>query len=110
MTAAATGGRWADDPFALPNRRGQVLDPPKRVPSPPLEPAAVREWLKEQPRPWAVDLFCGAGGLSLGLAQAGFTVVAAADSDPTALTTHEANLGSLTYCGDLADTSDSSSF
>lgn len=105
MTAAANAGRWADDPFALPNRRGRALKPPKRVPSPPVEPGAVRRWLKEQPRPWAVDLFCGAGGLSLGLARAGFTVVAAADSDLAALKTHEANLGPLTYCGDLADTS-----
>lgn len=33
-------------------------------------------------RPVAIDLFCGAGGLSLGLEQAGFDVVVAIDSDP----------------------------
>jgi len=105
MTATRTAGRWADDPLALPNQRGHVLEPPRRVASPPADPAAARRWLKGQPRPWAVDLFCGAGGLSLGLARAGFSVVAAADSDPSALKTHEANLGPLTFCGDLADTS-----
>jgi DNA (cytosine-5)-methyltransferase 1 len=50
-------------------------------------------------------VFCGAGGLSLGLARAGFTVVAAADSDAAAVRTHEANLAPLAFCGDLADPS-----
>jgi DNA (cytosine-5)-methyltransferase 1 len=106
MATAAKAGRWSADPFALPNERGPVLDPPRRVPTPPCDPVAAAAWLKQQPRPWAVDLFCGAGGLSLGLSRAGFTVVAAADSDPTALRTHEANLGSLTFCGDLVETSE----
>src|SRR5437899_9411607 len=101
---AAAAGRWANDPFALPNQRGPVLDPPRRTPAPPPDALAAARWLKTQPKPWAVDLFCGAGGLSLGLARAGFTVVAAADSNAPALQTHEANLGSLTFCGDLADT------
>ncbi len=33
-------------------------------------------------RPTAIDLFCGAGGLSLGFEQAGFDVLAAAEYDP----------------------------
>lgn len=105
MAVAEKAGRWSGDPFALPNERGPVLDPPTRVPTPPVDPTAAAGWLKRQPRPWAVDLFCGAGGLSLGLSRAGFTVIAAADSDPAALKTHEANLGPLTFCGDLAETS-----
>jgi DNA (cytosine-5)-methyltransferase 1 len=36
----------------------------------------------------AVDLFCGAGGLSLGLSASGWRVVAAADNDPDALATY----------------------
>jgi DNA (cytosine-5)-methyltransferase 1 len=40
-----------------------------------------------------VDLFCGAGGLSLGLKDAGFTPVFAADLDPYACETYKANLG-----------------
>ena len=55
------------------------------------------------PRPWAVDLFCGAGGLSLGLEEGGFSVVAAADSDRMSTETHAANIQSLTWTGDLSD-------
>ena len=54
-------------------------------------------------RPWAIDLFSGAGGLSLGLEEAGFSVVAAADSDPVAMETHAANIQGLTWEGDLSD-------
>jgi DNA (cytosine-5)-methyltransferase 1 len=39
----------------------------------------------------AADLFCGAGGLSEGLSQAGFKVVAAADHDPDACATYRLN-------------------
>jgi DNA (cytosine-5)-methyltransferase 1 len=39
----------------------------------------------------AVDLFCGAGGLSEGLRQAGFELVAAADHDPDACATYRLN-------------------
>ena len=42
--------------------------------------------------------------MSLGLKGAGFEVVAAADQDEVALETHSANIGGLTYLGDLADT------
>lgn len=57
-------------------------------------------------RPTAVDLFSGAGGLSLGLQDAGFTVLAAADSDPWSIETHTANVGGLGYVGDLTDPAD----
>ncbi|MBF0627166.1 MAG: DNA cytosine methyltransferase [Magnetococcales bacterium] len=39
----------------------------------------------------AVDLFCGSGGVTLGLKQAGFTVVSAVDNDPLACQTYHAN-------------------
>jgi DNA (cytosine-5)-methyltransferase 1 len=42
-------------------------------------------------RPIAIDLFCGAGGLSEGLRQAGFHTVAAVDFDRTAIATFAAN-------------------
>lgn len=42
-------------------------------------------------RPLAVDLFSGAGGLSLGFEQAGFDVVAAVDIDPIHAAVHKFN-------------------
>lgn len=73
----------------------------------PADPAAVRAWLREYPRgPTAIDLFCGAGGLSLGLEQAGFNVLVGADSDEWAVRSHDANLPGLSWCGDLSDPDD----
>lgn len=43
--------------------------------------------------PTAVDAFCGAGGLSLGLRLAGFDVRVAFDSDAQSITTYSKNLG-----------------
>ena len=45
-------------------------------------------------RPKIVDLFSGAGGLSLGAARAGFDVCGAVDTDPHALTAHRLNFSS----------------
>lgn len=42
-------------------------------------------------RPLGVDLFAGAGGMSLGFEQAGFDVVAAVELDPIHCATHEFN-------------------
>ena len=77
------------------------LSPHPQAPNP-SDVDQVREWLAATPRPWAIDLFSGAGGLSLGLEDAGFSVIAAADSNADALATHGANLPSLTWNGDLA--------
>ena len=41
--------------------------------------------------PTMIDLFCGAGGLSEGLRQAGFCALVGLDSDPRALDTYSAN-------------------
>jgi DNA-cytosine methyltransferase len=41
----------------------------------------------------ALDLFSGAGGLSLGLKLAGFKVIGAVDNDPAAVETYRRNLG-----------------
>ena len=88
----------------LKGRRGTRigLEPHPESPDP-SDGGAVREWLETLPRPWAVDLFCGAGGLSLGLEDGGFSVVAAADSDRQSTETHAANIQSLTWTGDLSN-------
>jgi DNA (cytosine-5)-methyltransferase 1 len=54
-------------------------------------------------RPTCVDLFCGAGGLSLGLRHAGFAVRAAVDSDAAAIATYAANLGEHAAVADVAE-------
>ncbi|MBQ9248115.1 MAG: DNA cytosine methyltransferase, partial [Ruminococcus sp.] len=41
--------------------------------------------------PTVIDLFAGAGGLSLGTSRAGFTVGAAVDIDKHAMMTHRIN-------------------
>ena len=56
-----------------------------------------------RPKPRAIDLFCGAGGLSLGLRDAGFSVLVGADANAWAVETHTANLGGLGYVGDLSE-------
>tara|TARA_Y100000310_G_scaffold20892_2_gene20235 strand:+ start:1780 stop:3015 length:1236 start_codon:yes stop_codon:yes gene_type:complete len=47
--------------------------------------------LKEKAAPTAVDLFCGAGGLGLGLEAAGFEVIAAVDNWRPAVETYNLN-------------------
>lgn len=90
--------------FQLPKQRGERIRLPAHAGAPDASDAlSVRTWLGNCPRPWAVDLFCGAGGLSLGLEEAGFTVVAAADSDRDSIETHAANIQGPTWMGDLAD-------
>ena len=57
-------------------------------------PADVRQRFAEAKkcrRPTAIDLFCGAGGLSLGFEQAGFDVVGAVDLDPVHCAVHQYN-------------------
>ena len=49
-------------------------------------------WVRDSVRPIAIDLFCGAGGLSHGLEAAGFRVALAVDLDERALESHAHNL------------------
>jgi DNA (cytosine-5)-methyltransferase 1 len=48
-----------------------------------------------------VDLFCGAGGLSLGFAWAGWTPVIGNDINLNALETHKTNIREEIICGDI---------
>jgi DNA (cytosine-5)-methyltransferase 1 len=90
----------------LPTVRGVPLKPTPRRDLAPTDPAGAKRWVKTIPRPWAIDLFCGAGGLGLGLHNSGIHVVAAADSDADASATYAANLGLPVFTGDLADPSE----
>lgn len=84
--------------------RGSYVRPVARTETPdPDDIDAVRAWVANTAGPTAVDLFCGAGGLSLGLHDAGFSVLVGADADAASVETHSANLGSLGYVGDLSD-------
>jgi DNA (cytosine-5)-methyltransferase 1 len=56
--------------------------------------------------PTAIDLFCGAGGLSEGLRQAGFKILAAADHDPDSCATYRLNFPETEVLeGDLTESS-----
>src|SRR5579872_4297516 len=86
----------ARDRYAVKVSRGPCITLNRHPESPdPTDLSATRAWVKAADGPTAIDLFCGAGGLSLGLAEAGFTVLAGADSDPFAMETYAANLPGL---------------
>ncbi len=91
----------------VPSRRGTSRTLSRHPDAPdPTDLNAVQRWVRSIEGPRAVDLFCGAGGLSLGLRDAGFVVLVGADSQPRAVETHTANLGGLGYVGDLTDPSE----
>lgn len=53
--------------------------------------------------PTAIDLFCGAGGLSTGLEWAGFDVLLGIDNDQKAAETYQMNHDSEVVCGDVSE-------
>lgn len=84
---------------AVPTERSAPL----RLPAYPSAPRNWRRWALQQTRPRAIDLFAGCGGLSLGLEQAGYTVVLSVDHDPWARETHRHNLPGPCLDLDLSD-------
>jgi DNA (cytosine-5)-methyltransferase 1 len=94
-----------DDPHRLKAMKGpeQVLAPNPASCSLAGLPAYMDSLAKNAPK--AVDLFCGAGGLSLGLHRAGFEVVLACDIRPDSIATHRHHFGGCSEQCDLSDPS-----
>lgn len=82
--------------------RGPVVSIPPH-PSAPSSPDDLVELVesRDDRRPLAVDLFCGAGGLSIGLSDAGYHVVMGVDNDPVALETYAGLHPGLALCRDM---------
>src|SRR5258708_32192084 len=92
--------------YGVPLLRGPRIHLQRHRDSPdPTDLSGVRKWVRSVPKPTAVDLFCGAGGLTQGLNHAGFTVLVGADSDPLAVEPYAANHVGLSYLGDLTERS-----
>lgn len=89
--------------YGVPLERSDYLELPRHEQS--CTPDGFQEWLKglNQDTPLAVDLFSGAGGLSLGVERAGWTVAAAVDFDERALETHAANFPGMSLHMDLGN-------
>ena len=90
------------DPYGVKLVRGPFLELPPHPLAVETE-SELMEVLRHLSRPLAVDLFCGAGGLSLGLSEAGFDVILGVDHDDAALATHRAYHPGLSLNWDLGD-------
>lgn len=85
-------------PFLKLPPHAQAVDDPSRLGS------VARQLREKHPgRLLAADLFSGAGGLSLGLDQAGITTILAVDHDKEAVETHRHHFPGLTVDWDLGD-------
>jgi DNA (cytosine-5)-methyltransferase 1 len=76
---------------------------PKPHPEHCEDEASLKRFLRGIKGQTAVDLFCGAGGLSLGLRDAGFQVVMGIDHDPEAIETHASLFPGVSATWDLSD-------
>lgn len=97
-----TGTQVQQDPHRLKALRGpeQVLEPHPGSCDLDALPAYVQSL--DASAALAVDLFCGAGGLSLGLDRAGFDVVLACDLRPDSIATHRHHFPGCSHRCDLS--------
>lgn len=89
--------------YGVPTVRSSSLELDRHPAAPRRQP--WRSWVSDRAEagPIAVDLFAGAGGLSLGLERAGYQVVLSIDHDPAAVRTHLANFPGPCVDTDLSD-------
>jgi DNA (cytosine-5)-methyltransferase 1 len=99
LPSARIGHRLRSYPALRPSSEPRTSLP--RMPTASKSSGAGRQPTKR--RPLAIDLFAGAGGLSLGLEQAGFDVLAAIEYDPVHAATHEFNFpNTKALCADIS--------
>jgi len=93
-------GRYRSKP--LPSMRGENVCLPARL----NDPDQLEVWKQQVDNPdsfIALDLFCGAGGMSLGFESARFFVAAGIDLEPTAVATHSYNFLSRGITRDIRE-------
>ncbi|WP_413678118.1 DNA cytosine methyltransferase [Prochlorococcus sp. MIT 0916] len=90
------------DPYRLKSVKGpeEILEPHPQSCSIEDLPDYVQD-LKTS-KPLAVDLFCGAGGLSLGIHKAGFEVILGCDIRPDSIATHRHHFPGCSHQSDLS--------
>src|SRR6266849_2906718 len=98
----ASGHRTKRPEYDLPRARGDRLELPPLVEGTPALP--------ENNQPTVVDLFCGAGGMSLGFESAGFRTVLGVDFDHWACQTFAAHIPARVVEQDLNDLTDFRAF
>jgi len=88
--------------YGVDHERGPVVEPPPH-PESFDDLSILPEYAAAQSQPLVADLFCGAGGLSLGLDAAGMKTVIGVDYDEQALETYRSLFGGVALKRDLFD-------
>lgn len=99
---ARTANTAASKRFAVKQVRGPFVRPAPH-PDHCEDEKQLMALLRRLDRPTAIDLFCGAGGMSLGLQDAGFDVVMGVDHDRESVETHRSLFPGLSVEWDLSD-------
>ena len=92
---------WMGKEEALP---GWLWERNRRLPAAIRDPEVGQQWrarMRNPDGPIVLDMFCGAGGFSIGFAAAGFVIGAGIDNDASAAMTYGHNLAGLGVCDDV---------